>query len=381
MRKILRWVLIIICLNLLLLLIKPVYRRTLDISITCNNTNQKTYYDGKNYYYLQPDGIYLKSYKNEKLISVSNCIQFVAKKNNIYCLTVNTDLDKYILKIFDTNSLHEIDKIYFSKPEYPRLLGINGQSLIYFYYNNKNNIKCSSYDILNKKKNDLSEEFVNTSEISYFNNNNLFVAIDNSKSVFSQQGINKIHFNYKFCTEMFGFVNSNKLLYTDNTNINNIYIYDILADELTKSKIPYNSKIKNCEIQLSYVDKSVDNFILVGNSASPFFMEGGDFNSSNQLKYHNHDTLTIFNSENLNIIKEKSFKTFERILYVDNEKAITYYNGKYLFYDSDNWDLICKLSADEIKNGGSYTFETCGDYIFVFDDNTGELINRISIDF
>lgn len=80
MRKILRWVLIIICLNLLLLLIKPVYRRTLDISITCNNTNQKTYYDGKNYYYLQPDGIYLKSYKNEKLISVSNCIQFVAKK-------------------------------------------------------------------------------------------------------------------------------------------------------------------------------------------------------------------------------------------------------------------------------------------------------------
>ena len=352
----------------------------LNISINCKNISQRTYYDNENYYYLQKDGIYLKSDKDKKLISVSNCVQFLVKENNIYYLTV--DSNKCKIHIFDINSLQEIDIVYFSKSEgRVYLLGVTDESLIYCYYNNKNNIRFESYDILNKKKNDLSEDFVNTSEISYFNNSNLFVAIDNSQSVFSQQGINKIHFNFKFSDEIFGFVSLSTLLYTVNTNIYDLYVYDFLSNQLSEREIPENSEIKYSEIQLSYVDKLLDNFILVGNSASPFFMEGGDFNSSNQLKYHNHDTLTIFNSENLNIIKEKSFKTFERILYVDNEKAITYYNEKYLFYDLDNWDLMCKLSADEIKNGGSYTFESCGDYIFVFDDNTGELINRISIDF
>ena len=38
-----------------------------------------------------------------------------------------------------------------------------------------------------------------------------------------------------------------------------------------------------------------------------------------------------------------------------------------------------RLTVDEIKEGGSYTFESCGDYIFVFDNNSGELLNTINI--
>lgn len=368
------------CLILLLFLVKPIYRRTLNISIICNNTNQRTYYDGENYYYLQADGIYLNSDEDKKLISVFDCIQFLVKENNIYCLTVESNVCQ--MRIFDITSLQEIDTIYFSESEgRVYLLGITDKTLIYCYYDKDiKKINIVSYDILSKvKKNDLSKNFFDTSEILYYTDDDLFLASYNSGSIFSQQSINKIGFNYKVSSEIFGFVGSTKLLYTDNVNLSNIYIYDFLTDELVKSNISDNSKISNCKIQLSYIDKSIDTFALIGNSASPFIFEGGDFNFSNQLKYHNHDVLTIFDSGNGNIMQEKSFKTFERILYIDNEKVITYRNGKYLFYDLDNWDLIRKLSADEIKNGGFYTFEICGDYIFVFDDNSGELLNKISV--
>lgn len=368
------------CLILLLFLVKPIYRRTLNISIICNNTNQRTYYDGENYYYLQADGIYLNSDEDKKLISVFDCIQFLVKENNIYCLTVESNVCQ--MRIFDITSLQEIDTIYFSESEgRVYLLGITDKTLIYCYYDKDiKKINIVSYDILSKvKKNDLSKNFFDTSEILYYTDDDLFLASYNSGSIFSKQSINKIGFNYKVSSEIFGFVGSTKLLYTDNVNLSNIYIYDFLTDELVKSNISDNSKISNCKIQLSYIDKSIDTFALIGNSASPFIFEGGDFNFSNQLKYHNHDVLTIFDSGNGNIMQEKSFKTFERILYIDNEKVITYRNGKYLFYDLDNWDLIRKLSADEIKNGGFYTFEICGDYIFVFDDNSGELLNKISV--
>lgn len=63
----------------------------------------------------------------------------------------------------------------------------------------------------------------------------------------------------------------------------------------------------------------------------------------------------------------------------DYEIAMTYYNGKYRTYDLNDWHLISKQTADEIQNDGSYTFESCGDYVFVFDDNSGNLLNTIDV--
>lgn len=100
--------------------------------------------------------------------------------------------------------------------------------------------------------------------------------------------------------------------------------------------------------------------------------------NSDEMEKHNHDYAVIIDKNDFEV-KEKKTKTFERIIYVDSEKAITYYKGKYLTYSLDDWKVTDKQSASEIKEGGSYNFVTCGDYIFVFDNDSDELLNKISI--
>lgn len=100
--------------------------------------------------------------------------------------------------------------------------------------------------------------------------------------------------------------------------------------------------------------------------------------NSDEMKKHNHDYAVIIDKNDFEV-KEKKTKTFERIIYVDSEKAITYYKGKYLTYSLDDWKVTDKQSASEIKEGGSYNFVTCGDYIFVFDNDSDELLNKIRI--
>lgn len=57
----------------------------------------------------------------------------------------------------------------------------------------------------------------------------------------------------------------------------------------------------------------------------------------------------------------------------------TYYKGMYHFYNIDTWNCYKSINAEEIDNHSAYRFETCGDYIFVFDDNYDKLLNTISI--
>lgn len=106
--------------------------------------------------------------------------------------------------------------------------------------------------------------------------------------------------------------------------------------------------------------------------------DGGPAATSCEMSKHKSDCLYIINADDCAKSFRHSTKTFERILYADDEKAITYYDGEYLTYSLDKWEVIDSRSADEIQNGGSYTFENCGDYIFVFDDS-GRLLNTIDI--
>ena len=80
----------------------------------------------------------------------------------------------------------------------------------------------------------------------------------------------------------------------------------------------------------------------------------------------------------MTIEQDYAMRKQERILYVDTDKAITFYDGEYITYSVDDWKIIKKESADEIQPGGQYLFEDYGDYIFVFQGNSSKPINIIS---
>ncbi len=105
---------------------------------------------------------------------------------------------------------------------------------------------------------------------------------------------------------------------------------------------------------------------------------GSNCAEENSLFFHSFDEASIINCKNS---EASTYKTLsgEKIVYINSEKMITYYNGEYITYSVDEWKKINSCLADEIKKGGKYTFETCGDYIFVFDDDTEEMIDRIKV--
>lgn len=105
---------------------------------------------------------------------------------------------------------------------------------------------------------------------------------------------------------------------------------------------------------------------------------GSDIEYSDKFKDHYKDVIEITDTDG-NFIEKRETKKYERIILYDNEKAITYYNGEYRTYDLNDWRLIGKQPADEIENGGSYTFENCGGYVFVFDDDSGGLVDSMSV--
>lgn len=107
--------------------------------------------------------------------------------------------------------------------------------------------------------------------------------------------------------------------------------------------------------------------------------DGGPVATSCEMSRHKSDCLYIINTDDSAKYMQYTTKTFERIIYTDSKKAITYFDGKYLTYSLDDWSVIDSQEAEEIKNNGSYIFETCGDYIFVFDSISDKLLNKISI--
>ncbi len=123
--------------------------------------------------------------------------------------------------------------------------------------------------------------------------------------------------------------------------------------------------------------KGNDAFAVIVAIDQPFSMKG-DHHYLPELEYHYHDTYVKINTNDFKVQRHKTRK-FERIIYVSDNKVVTYYNGKYLTYSTDDWKVTDEKKADEIKNGGKYTFEACGEYVFVFDDDTGECINRVEI--
>jgi|GEM_PF-2669353 hypothetical protein len=102
----------------------------------------------------------------------------------------------------------------------------------------------------------------------------------------------------------------------------------------------------------------------------------GDISS---LKKHSYDIYVLTDINSGEVIKQHKTRRGEKIIYADTEKVMTIYRGRYITYSAEDWKKLDLRKAPEIKKDGSYTFETCGEHIFVFDDDTGRCINKLSV--
>lgn len=97
------------------------------------------------------------------------------------------------------------------------------------------------------------------------------------------------------------------------------------------------------------------------------------------LKTHKGEMIFYIDSETFEIINKFHTENGERILFADNSIIITYYKDKYITYDANSKNIIKEQKSDDIKNNGSYTFEVFENRIFIFNVDSGILINTIYI--
>ena len=101
--------------------------------------------------------------------------------------------------------------------------------------------------------------------------------------------------------------------------------------------------------------------------------------SFEEMTNHNGDIIFSFDKKKCSMEEIRKTASHERILYANRDIALTYYNGMYRRYSIDNWEITSEFPASEIKEGGSYSFEACENYIFVFDNSTGAILNKLTI--
>lgn len=101
--------------------------------------------------------------------------------------------------------------------------------------------------------------------------------------------------------------------------------------------------------------------------------------SFEEMTNHNGDIIFTFDKKKCSMEEIRKTAAHERILYANRDIALTYYNGMYRRYSIDNWEITSEFPASEIKEGGSYSFEACENYIFVFDNSTGAILNKLTI--
>ncbi len=164
------------------------------------------------------------------------------------------------------------------------------------------------------------------------------------------------------------------------------YVYNIVSPKIEFLDIDSGEikKINNSQLYpyskvvFSHLDGDILTVSFSRNSTN-FWDDNNLLEGTDKLKYHRYDACAVINLKTGKVVKKHKFDTYERIIFVDDENIITYKDGKYIEYSAYSFKKISERDASEIKEDGSYIFYSQSNYIFIFDDNTGKMINRISV--
>ena len=327
------------------------------ISFDTSSINMICLFEG-NYYYTLNNEIYCNekcvlSSKGKKLIYANNKAIFVYSNEVI----TEYDSDFSIISEYPISS----DIINFAVSDNELIYVSSDMSCHVLNLSSRNEIK--PFDIIS-----LSDEIEVMSyhefKICKSKNNDSIAIFLNNKLLYS---------NFKKYAERFVYLDNERMIYTSKTNTStiNLYLYVFANNSITKqASLPTDFGI------ITFLNSN-DDPIFIGSEypTDPNL----SLKDSNKLVNHKSDCIVCIEKNSLKSKIEHFTKKYEKAIYVDSEKAITYYKGKYLTYSLNDWKVTDKQSASEIKEGGSYNFVACGDHIFVFDNDSDELLDKIPI--
>ena len=96
----------------------------------------------------------------------------------------------------------------------------------------------------------------------------------------------------------------------------------------------------------------------------------------NELRHNKYDAVRVYDTETGVIVAEKQFRRAERVISVNDDTIITYFNNNYFWYDSTTFEEIKSQPAEEIETGGKYTITTVEGIVFIFKDE--KMLGRIA---
>ncbi len=355
----------------------------IKISNLYNIPSNIVQFNGK--YYKVKDGDIYNLDSGEVLFQTTNKCMFAKTVDNLLWVVDNSDKDN--LKAIDSSG--KAVKSY-SIPDYTKDFFINNNVIfcmssdgieIYQLYNDGHKEQISvDYSFVFESENSYFKLYKYSCEYGeclYFdmesdNYNDSYFAVDsNMQNMISSNGrVNLLHYQ------------QDRIIYTESSfRLKTLYEYSFVdGEEHCCNNIDIDDYAQGFFENTPYV--SNDKYIISvaqRTTSRSITRDGGPTATSCEMSKHENDVIYIISTDDCTKSFLHKTKTFERILYADNKRAITYYDGEYLTYSLEKWNVIDTQSADEIQIGGSYTFESCGDYIFVFDDNSGELLNTINV--
>lgn len=339
-----------------------IYRDLQTTEIKCAGSRGNVYnYDGE-YYIIQNDGIY--AYPDKKLVSVENCESITADKDYIYTTVHDRKSDTYSIVIYDRTTGKEIKGI--AADEACSVLGV-AEGKLYLVYHVAD--KLCTLDLekntIEKHKEEYSDDFKRTQigkDLVIYNTGNRFVSWQHGN----------------ISSTLLGFYVAFGI--TENTVCGSHIRQGIKDFEMYSEGDTYELLLGNDDdvygdYTVSYCDDKTLAFAVAAINSEP----GASFLDPSQLKNHDCDSVYIYDVQSRERKDKHDFRTFERVIGISADHVVTYYKGKYLIYSRDDWKVVSEKDADEISKDGKYYFEVCGEYVFVFDDDTGECINRIKV--
>ncbi|HRR76168.1 MAG TPA: hypothetical protein P5191_05055 [Ruminococcus sp.] len=354
----------------------------------CNEnciTNSRICNNGNDYYYVDNKGRIHHLYNDNEIINDGDDFKFITC--NSHYIYAGTENKLYKLsfegEIVNEISTDMIDRFYnvitgIQANEDCIICALGGDSYIFLDLNTLNSINLNAFMKNNKNIQSGNVNIYTNSNISLVHllgtidlfkpNYSGGIIINNNTILLGSLGTDRIiglsdKIGLESCSALNGttlidFVNE-KEYQVDKTDIRHLSLSN---DKIVTFRSNYSNGLGQA---LSFPYYEFSN------------LDEGFINEA-PLRFHKYDTITVLDPLSG---EEKNIETRsgEKVIYLDDKKAITYYKGEYLYYHIDTWEKYRSEKANEINHHSVYRFESCGDYIFVFDKNYSKLLNRIEI--